>query len=52
MIKRLYFNHIGEIKNNNKLINDYIWILNLMVDLGSSSAYLIRENVITYKKIE
>lgn len=52
MIKRLYYNHIGKIKNNNKLINDYIWILNLMVDLGSSSAYLIRENVITYKKIE
>lgn len=52
MIKRLYFNHIGEIKNNNKLITDYIMILNLMVDLGSSSAYLIRENVITYKKTE
>ena len=50
MIKRLYYNHISIIKNDKKLIDDYIWILNRMVDLGSSEAYFIRENVITYKK--
>lgn len=49
MIKRLFHNHISEIKNNKKLINDYLWILNRMVDLGSSEAYFFRENVITYK---
>lgn len=49
MIKRLYYNHISIIKNDQKLIDDYVWILNRMVDLGSSEAYLFRENVITYK---
>jgi len=49
MIKRLYYNHISIIKNDKKLIDDYVWILNRMVDLGSSEAYLFRENVITYK---
>jgi len=31
------------------LIDDYVWILNQMVDLGSSEAYMFRENVIIYK---
>ncbi len=52
MIKRLFYNHISKIKNDKTLINDYVWILNQMVDLGSSEAYLFRENVITYKKNE
>ena len=51
MIKQLFYNHISKIKNNKVLIEDYIWILNRMVDLGSSEAYLFRENVITYKNI-
>lgn len=49
MIKRLFYNHISIIKNDKKLVDDYVWILNRMVDLGSSEAYLFRENVITYK---
>jgi flagellar biosynthesis regulator FlaF len=49
MIKRLYYNHISIIKNDKTLIEDYVWILNRMVDFGSSEAYLFRENVITYK---
>lgn len=49
LIKRLFYNHISKIKSNKKLIEDYLWILNKMVDLGSSEAYLFRENVITYK---
>lgn len=52
MIKRLFYNHISKIKNDKALIDDYVWILNRMVDLGSSEAYLFRENVITYKSIE
>ncbi len=51
MIERLFYNHISEIKSNKKLIEDYIWILNRMIDLGSSEAYFFRENVITYKTI-
>lgn len=49
MIERLFYNHISKIKSNKKLIEDYLWILNRMVDLGSSEAYLFRESVITYK---
>jgi hypothetical protein len=49
MIKRLFYNHISKIKNDKTLIDDYVWILNRMVDLGSSEAYLFRENVITHK---
>lgn len=49
-IKRLFYDHISSIKSNKRLIEDYLWILNKMVELGSSSAYFIRENVITYKK--
>lgn len=51
LIKRLFYNHITKIKKNKILIDDYIWILNQMVDFGSSHAYLFRENVITYKSI-
>jgi hypothetical protein len=49
LIKRLFYNHISVIKTNKRLINDFVWILNKMIDLGSSEAYLFRENVITYK---
>lgn len=49
MIQRLYYNHMSTIKKNKILIDDYIWILNRMIDLGSSEAFLFRENVITYK---
>lgn len=51
MIKRIFYQHISIIKNNKKLTEDYLWILNKMVELGSSNAYFIRENVITYKKV-
>jgi hypothetical protein len=52
LIKRLYYNHITTIKGNKRLVNDYIWILNTMVDLGSSEAYRYRENVIVYKQLD
>ena len=50
-IKRLFYDHVSSIKSNKRLIEDYLWILNKMIDLGSSDAYFIRENVITYKKV-
>ena len=49
LIERLFYNHITAIKNNKILIQDFIWLLSKMVDLGSSNAYFFRENVITYK---
>lgn len=51
LIKRMFYNHISEVKSNKKLVDDFIWILNEMIRLGSSEAYLFRENVITYKAI-
>lgn len=50
LIQVLFNNHITIIKNNQNLVSDFIFILNKMVEIGSSEAYLIRESVITYKK--
>lgn len=50
LIRRLFNNHISKIKSDKVLIEDYVWILNKMVDFGSSEAYFYRENVITYKQ--
>lgn len=49
LIERLYQRHIVRIKANRQLHQDFIWLLDKMVDAGISVAYLIRENVITYK---
>ena len=49
LIKKLFFNHIAIIKNRQDLVNAFLYILGLMVDLSSTEAYLIRENVIVYK---
>lgn len=51
LIKRLYFKHIGNLKRSPESINAFIYLLDTMVNLGSSSAYLYRENVITYKAV-
>ena len=51
LVKRLFYNHISEIKKNKILIDDFVWLLNNMIELGSSEAYLFRENVITYKTL-
>lgn len=49
LIKILFNNHINKIKNNQTLISDFIFILNIMIDIGVSEASLIRECVIVYK---
>ena len=48
-VKKLFYNYISTIKKSKKLTNEFIWLLNVMNDLGSSPAYMIRENVIIYK---
>lgn len=50
LVKIIYYNYISQIKNDKKLIADFIWMLDQMIDLGSSEAYIFRENVIVYKK--
>jgi hypothetical protein len=51
LVKRLFYNHISEIKKNKRLIGDFVWLLDNMIELGSSEAYFFRENVITYKSL-
>lgn len=41
---------IKQIKEDESFLNEFLWFLNLMVDLGSSKAYYIRENLILYKQ--
>ncbi len=48
-IENLFHTYCSKIKEDKFLLDDYIWLLDNMIDLGSSRAYLIRENVITYK---
>lgn len=50
LIMRCFKDKIKQIKENESLLNESLWFLNLMVDLGSSKAYYIRENLILYKK--
>lgn len=49
LVKRLFYSHMSKIKKDKQLIDNFMWLLNKMVDLGSSQAYFFRENVIAYK---
>lgn len=49
MIKKLFSNHIGIIKERQDLVNAFLTILGVMIDRGSTEAYLIRENVFLYR---
>lgn len=50
LIMRCFKNKIKDIKEDDSLLEEFLWFLNLMIDLGSSKAYYIRENLILYKK--
>jgi hypothetical protein len=51
MVKKLFYNYMADIARNKNLFNNYIWILDKMIDLGISEAYFLRENVITFKSV-
>jgi len=48
-IQRSFYEYGKRIKLSNTLLNDFIYILDLMVAGGSHEAYLIREDLITFK---
>lgn len=48
-IQSCFYDQGLTIKKNSLLLNDFILILDIMVDTGSTEAYLIRENLITFK---
>lgn len=47
--ERLFHRHLRTIKSQKSLIADFIWLLTAMADAGLSSAYLLREDVITFR---
>lgn len=50
LIMKCFEYKIKTIKENESLLDDFLWFLNLMINLGSSKAYYIRENLILYKQ--
>ncbi|WP_163399271.1 hypothetical protein [Flavobacterium fluviatile] len=50
LIMRCFKSKIKEIKEDDLLLEEFLWFLNLMINLGSSKAYYMRENLILYKK--
>lgn len=51
-VKTLYLKHIAQIKTDQKRVNEFIWLLDKMVELGNTTAFLYREDVISYRKPE
>ena len=49
LIQRAYYQHGRRIRENKKLLDDFIFLLDRLIELGSSEAYWIREDMITYK---
>nr|WP_314895637.1 hypothetical protein [uncultured Flavobacterium sp.] len=49
LIMNCFKQKIKYIKEDRLLLDDFLWFLDLMINLGSSKAYLIRENIILYK---
>ncbi len=50
LIMRCFKDKIMQIKEDESLLNEFLWFLNIMIGLDSSKAYYIRENLILYKK--
>lgn len=50
LIMNCFKQNVKNIKEDRILLDEFLWLLDLMINLGSSKAYLIRENLIIYKK--
>ncbi|MEO7264587.1 MAG: hypothetical protein ABIW38_06715 [Ferruginibacter sp.] len=49
LMHRVYENHLTEVRNNNELFTNYLWMLDEMTTQGSSDAYWIREFLISFR---
>jgi len=47
LVQRLYYKHLKVIKTNREICQSLIFLLDKMIDLGSSNAFIIREQVIS-----
>ncbi len=50
LLEVLYYDYIGVIKKSPAMVDDLLYLLDFMVLQSSSIAYLLRENVISYKE--
>ena len=48
-IERLFQHHMRRIRTSPELFNGFMWVLDKMVDFGSPTAYLVREDAVTFK---
>jgi hypothetical protein len=51
-IKALYLGHMATIKKNQRLVREFLYLLDTMVEAGNATAFLYREDVITYRSRE
>lgn len=47
LIQRIYYRYKNEIKNNKELRESYLYFLDILINLGSSLAFIIRERIIS-----
>lgn len=45
LIQALFRRHMRQLKSQRDLLTDFLWLLDIMVDLGVSVTYQIREDV-------
>lgn len=50
-VERAFQYHMRAVKQREDYLASFMWILDTMVDLGSSTAYLVREDAVTFKAI-
>lgn len=48
-VERLFQYHMRAIKQRDDYLTSFMWVLDTMVDFGSSTAYLVREDAVTFK---
>lgn len=47
LIRRTYYKHLREIKRDHQLQQSFLFLLDMLVDVGSSLAFIVRERLIT-----
>lgn len=48
-VERVFQYHMRVVKQREDYLASFMWILDTMVDFGSSTAYLVREDAVTFK---
>lgn len=49
---KAFYNFANSIKNQRLILNDFLFILDYLVEEGSTAAYLLREELIQYKTVD